>query len=439
DHAKYWGLATRNETQSVLLRNTVQAILRGVGSWWMDHGAGTGGGWFDDPALWQVMSDLRPIDQALLDRPKRFEPEMAAIIDETSMLVMAGGTTLLGSNLIFQSRAVLGRSGAPYGQYMMEDALAGKIPAKLQIFLNAWALTPEQRTQLVKNRQSGVTRVWCYAPGYVLPDRFDIDAMTELTGFEFRKVNLSSAVVSPTPLGIGMGLKTPWGPARKVMPMFRVVASEDEILATYTNQSAAVAFRRSDQGIDVFIGTPQLNTELIRVLAKLAGVHLYADQDAAIWAAEGYVSVHAVNDSPLVLHITDSVAVTDAISGEMIGIGPQIALNLKTGDTRLLKISFSTYIIGDHSADDEVCRLDQNYPNPAGWTTVFSFHLSSGSPVRLVIYDVMGREAARPIDREYAAGSHEVRVDLTGLSNGLYLCRLQSGERVLYRKMMIIR
>ncbi len=56
---------------------------------------------------------------------------------------------------------------------MLEDVLVGRVPAKLQVFLSAWALSPAKRAALAVQRGPGVTRVWCYAPGYLYLDRMN--------------------------------------------------------------------------------------------------------------------------------------------------------------------------------------------------------------------------------------------------------------------------
>ena len=47
--------------------------------------------------------------------------------------------------------------------------------------------------------------------------------------------------------------------------------------------------------------------------------------------------------------------------------------------------------------------------------------------VRLVVYDVMGREVARLIDGALPAGQHRATWDASGLPSGLYLYRLTAG------------
>ena len=71
--------------------------------------------------------------------------------------------------------------GAPYGQYLLADAAAGRVPAKLQVFLSAWALSPGQRRDLAAGRPAATTRVWCWAPGFIYPDRQDTAGVGQAT------------------------------------------------------------------------------------------------------------------------------------------------------------------------------------------------------------------------------------------------------------------
>lgn len=331
---EYGGVADLQQTRDVMLRNTAQAALRGFATWWMDlHGDG----WFDDPAIWEEMVRLAPVDQALLHRPQPFTPQIAAIVGEDSMCHLAGGGNAVSRPLIYLARAALGRCGAPYGQYMLQQAVAGEVPAPLQVFLAAWSLTEEQRAQLEANRRPGLTRVWCYAPGWLLPDRTDLQAMSELIGFTCRAVSPGSAVATPTEAGRALGLTDPWGPQAAIQPLFAVEAAPEETLATWADGSPALAVHRSEQGIDVFLGVPELTPALVRALARLAGVHLFTEVDASVWTADPFLSVHALADGPLTVHTGRAQPVTDALDGSVLGAGPDLVLPMRKGETRVLR------------------------------------------------------------------------------------------------------
>lgn len=334
EHVQEGGLVDLEQTRQVMRRNTAQAALRGFGTWWMDLPAE---GWFNDARIWEEMTLLRPVDAAMLERRGPFAPEIAAVVGEESMCHLTGGSAAFARALVYDSRAALGRSGAPYGQYLLGDVLAGRVRAKLQVFLAAWALSPAKRAALAEQRGPGVTRVWCYAPGYLFPDRADVAGIGEVTGFEARAASAATAEVAPTDAGKKLGLAASWGPAVPIVPLFSVTATPEETLATYADGTPAVAVRRSEKGIDVFVGVPQLTPELLRALARLAGVHLFTEGNATVWAAEGFLSVQAHESGPLRIDVGRKGAVADALSGKALGEGPQVTLTLKKGEVLVLR------------------------------------------------------------------------------------------------------
>jgi hypothetical protein len=58
--------------------------------------------------------------------------------------------------------------------------------------------------------------------------------------------------------------------------------------------------------------------------------------------------------------------------------------------------------------------------------------------VRLAVYDLLGREVAVLVNGMVEPGSHEVAFDGSGLSSGLYFCRLQAGGFMQTRKMVLL-
>ena len=73
------------------------------------------------------------------------------------------------------------------------------------------------------------------------------------------------------------------------------------------------------------------------------------------------------------------------------------------------------------------------YPNPFGAGGEIAFRLDAPGPVRLALYDVLGREVYRVVDAPRTAGLHRVRVDGAGLPPGSYLLRLEHAGRVQTR------
>jgi hypothetical protein len=91
-------------------------------------------------------------------------------------------------------------------------------------------------------------------------------------------------------------------------------------------------------------------------------------------------------------------------------------------------------------------RLDQNYPNPFNPTTTIDYTIAGSrvqglgvSEVRLVVYDVLGREVAVLVNEKKPVGRYEVRFDGTRLSSGVYFYRLTADNNVQTRKMVLLK
>jgi hypothetical protein len=297
-------------------------------------------GWFDDPGIWDVQRELMPLERAMLARSTGFAPDIAVVLGERSTDLLSGGSHVVARPLIYESRAVCGRVGAPYGQYLLRDAVAGRVPSRLQIFLAAWHLTAAEAAGLAANRDPGETRVWCYAPGRWVADQVATDSVTgSCTGFRLRPVSVDSAQAVATEVGANRGLAEPIGPDTEVRPLFTVeVEDTDEVWARYRDGSPAIVVRSRAEGPgrDVFVGPPGLTTELVRALASTAGVHLYTDRPAAVWVHDTYLSIHSTHDGNPVVDIGTEAAVHDLLSGERVGTGPRFELDLRPGATRVL-------------------------------------------------------------------------------------------------------
>jgi hypothetical protein len=84
-------------------------------------------------------------------------------------------------------------------------------------------------------------------------------------------------------------------------------------------------------------------------------------------------------------------------------------------------------------------RLAQNYPNPFNPVTTICYSLPSPANVRLVVYDVAGREVAILSDGRQPAGEQRVTFDAAGLKSGMYFCRLEADSRILTQKMILLK
>ena len=84
-------------------------------------------------------------------------------------------------------------------------------------------------------------------------------------------------------------------------------------------------------------------------------------------------------------------------------------------------------------------KLIQNYPNPFNPNTKIKFDLPKNVNVKLTIYDMLGREIETLVNEKLNAGSYEVTFDGTKYTSGVYYYRLNAGEFVETKKMILVK
>jgi hypothetical protein len=88
--------------------------------------------------------------------------------------------------------------------------------------------------------------------------------------------------------------------------------------------------------------------------------------------------------------------------------------------------------------------LEQNYPNPFNPTTHIDFYLPTDSHVVLTVFGVRGDRIATLVDQPTRYGHHSVTWDGTdargeGVGSGVYFYRLQAGNKVITKKLVVMK
>jgi hypothetical protein len=144
-----------------------------------------------------------------------------------------------------------------------------------------------------------------------------------------------------------------------------------------------------------------------------------------------------------------------------------LALNFLSTNVNINRVEFT--LLGSAVADQDVhpgtFALAQNFPNPFNPNTIIGYRVSGlgtrensteyGAPgasnegsgdwglgsrwVRLSVYDILGREVAVLVNEKKDPGEYSVTWDATGMSSGVYYYRLEAGDFVQSKKMVVVK
>jgi flagellar hook assembly protein FlgD len=88
--------------------------------------------------------------------------------------------------------------------------------------------------------------------------------------------------------------------------------------------------------------------------------------------------------------------------------------------------------------------LSQNYPNPFNPETTIRYGLPEMSPVKIIVYSILGQNVKTLVDDMIPAGQHSVTWDGTDnkgeqVTSGMYIYRIEAGNFRQSRKFMLLR
>ena len=111
-------------------------------------------------------------------------------------------------------------------------------------------------------------------------------------------------------------------------------------------------------------------------------------------------------------------------------------LDMTTGEVMNANNEISTYVGINSPVFEQGVSV---YPNPANDFMNISFMLNQPEVAGVEIFDLFGKKVAAVTGHEYAEGQNLIRISNEGIANGMYLIKLQIGNRVITRKISVIR
>jgi len=181
-------------------------------------------------------------------------------------------------------------------------------------------------------------------------------------------------------------------------------------------------------------------------------------RNAGISAAAEQVEVELVSDDSSIISIGNSHQLFGEIPAGQTKNSPnsyivradnnplidtlQLKLNIYSAGTLYWQDSTVTVIVGLENIVNSIpkeYKLNQNYPNPFNPTTTIDFDLPKTNEVTIKIYNILGEEVATLVSEKLNAGEYKYDWDASQLASGVYMYRLQAGDYIETRKMILLR
>jgi hypothetical protein len=108
-------------------------------------------------------------------------------------------------------------------------------------------------------------------------------------------------------------------------------------------------------------------------------------------------------------------------------------------NTSLVILGYDLTAVGQISEIPDCYSLSTNYPNPFNGMTVMRFSLPEQSNVSIEIYDILGRRIETLVQGERQAGYRQAGWDAKDHPSGIYFYRIQAGDYIETRKMVLLK
>lgn len=328
-----------------------QVLIRNTGNWWWD--------WEDNFGLYvhpenvQTLKEIKQIADTSLQGDRHSAAEVALVYSLDTLYYTSSSNGMANWEFIDIPTHVLARSGIPFD--IITDREVGKstLPDyKVLIFTQLFFADQAVRTRIHETlKKTHATALWVYAPGYVTPEGLSLEAMKDLTGFQFAREDKEAAqqieLVTSThtilkdfdPTGSIMGIEIGKGSDNKVDicqnrkdfriggrnsvvgPTFWVNDPDCTVLGNLAGTShTGLAVKKLPEWTSIYCSAIPTSTLLIRRIAEQAGVHIYNATDDVFMANHQFLCLTTRDRSgQRTVSLPGRFDIQEVFSGQVLG------------------------------------------------------------------------------------------------------------------------
>lgn len=194
-------------------------------------------------------------------------------------------------------------------------------------------------------------------------------------------------------------------------------------------------------GVDSFATKLTAPTNLVVQVNSSSEVELTWDDNTGY--NDGYI-VERKEEPQTTFAFLDSVKSGNTYVDHKTGSGKSYSYRIKAYNNKTAESDYSNEAsivtdVKDMKGIPTEFALGQNYPNPFNPTTKIKFALPMSVSTKITVFDLLGREVAILINKELKAGYHEVTFDAGNLVNGVFFYRIEAGNFVQTKKLILMK
>ena len=188
--------------------------------------------------------------------------------------------------------------------------------------------------------------------------------------------------------------------------------------------------------------------------AKVGSVfHKVTSTDPAFKSAGGFFDdgdAFVYNGSSVVLLINNTTSAKNYNVNGLIGNSASIYQTSSTQDMALVNSpsivsgtisgcnlpAQSITVIVTSNLSTSITDMDRTtnqeievYPNPPNQETVINYLLQENNDVKIILYDVLGKQIETIVNEKQFAGTHDIHLNTDGLQNGIYFIKIYEGDK----------
>ncbi|MGB6648437.1 MAG: hypothetical protein WBG01_07865, partial [Bacteroidota bacterium] len=339
------GSDTLEGSRRILRRDLGQVFASGVGGWLYDFGPlnKAKDGWYGGYEMIAEMKRFATLGKRRKDLDITPASQIAALCDAKTFAATEHWdadrpwedygikySDFINQWFINSQARAYHRIGAPMDFLFHSDLeLDDRERYRLLFMMNLYFMREEEVHHLKKAlRDSGMTVVWYYAPGFVAEEKLDLGRMESLTGFRFEILDAPGSMVIRSEIE---AVKLQFGVNRSKRPRFAVTDDKATPLGYWADTGeVAFATKEYDGYTSVYVGSAPLPQQLLRWLARQAGADLWSSKPDIIWATRDAAAIVAASDGVRTLTLPKPMALVDGGTAQR-----KHELNLETGEVRI--------------------------------------------------------------------------------------------------------